>query len=113
MDLLASFCSSVFAAAAMVGRQPPGRLMLGSFTYHYARVGGHNLLQPLYVASGTKNGGGNYPPRASNYPPNGENQSIWKLYGTSQKLSSSLGDKSSASSDMSRISSASFGIQII
>ncbi len=25
-----------------------------SFTYHYARGGGHNLLQPLYIASGTK-----------------------------------------------------------
>ena len=65
MDLLASFCSSVLAAANLVGRWPPGRLMLALRT---ARGGGHNLLQPLYVASGTKKGGDNNLPRASNYP---------------------------------------------
>ncbi len=64
------------------GRTTAARLVDASFTYHYARGGGHNLLQPLYVATGTKKGGGNYPPRASNYPPKGENQSIWKLQST-------------------------------
>jgi len=44
MDLLASFCSSVLAAAAVVGQRPPGRLMLALPT---ARGEGHNFQQTL------------------------------------------------------------------